>query len=214
MTKDYPPGWRAAAALPGLLEPGERVLWQGCPTPATGLIPRENRPGILAACACGVLFALWALFDRPGDGMPSAALIAASVVSLLVGLLLAIGPRPVRAYRRHHAYAVTDRRVLMLEQRRNGLHVEAYGPGQIAFVVAKDRGDGRADVWFREGPWLRRMTGSFAEGPQNPVGFLALRDPGAATQALIRLRARQAVAPPAHAWDASPAPRSGTDHRP
>jgi hypothetical protein len=101
-------------------------------------------------------------------------------------------------WRRRLAYAVTDRRALVVEQRGTRCRVESYGPLLIARIERRDRRDGRGDVWFRRGP----IGPFFMIG--DPIGFFALRDADAAEAALWHLRASRGAGgavPPPRPWN-------------
>jgi hypothetical protein len=218
VTQEYPPEWRAGAAIRDLLEPGERLLWQGRPEPGRGPVDPEFLPALWVCWALALALLAWWAIDEDAW---SALGVGALVIALLLSLAAWASTRRVP---RHHAYAVTDRRVLMVAGRRRGIRVAAYAPPMIATIQRHDHEDGTADIVFRQGPHLAHTAGiaglltlsgavPFAIAGRtggNPVGFQYLRDAQAAIDALSALRDRHPVAAAPPPWDGSAPDREAT----
>ena len=105
MTADDP-----AAGWDGILDPGERILWQG--RPEDGF---EFRGPMLVPMLVGAFFTVFALIWIAAvlaEGEPLAALFG--VIHLSVGLgLMAGAPLWQRHRRRHSWYTLTDRRAFI-----------------------------------------------------------------------------------------------------
>ncbi len=181
--------WDAEATIRGVMQPGETLLWLGRPTrparPAQG--PSIGLPEAFLLAVLGVVGLL--VFNRLMDDRPLglADLQAGSAILMLGAYFGApwLTARPRVLSRRRIAYAVTDRRALVLELSRRGVRLDAHGPAQIAYVREHVRGDGLRDVVFRQGPVNPRTL------PVNPVGFLGITDAAGAVKALTALRASQ-----------------------
>lgn len=189
--------WDGAAEICRTLRPDETLLWHGRPErPAHGPpigVPEAYLFGIFCIVVMIVLNRM--MEDEP---LGVADLGKAVVVLMLAAWFAApaLFFRPRRLWRHRIAYAVTDKRALILEKTRRGVRLNAFGPAQIAFVADRDRSDGLRDIVFREGPVLRQGR------PANPIGFLGIGDAAGAAHALSTLRAARlsvipVVAPPA-----------------
>ena len=78
MAKDYPPEWHASAAVSELLQPGERLLWQGQPGRHRSPVPSSLRPALYGGMVLGTALLAWALVDRDAHGSPNLSLLAAA----------------------------------------------------------------------------------------------------------------------------------------
>jgi hypothetical protein len=219
VTQDYPPEWRAGAAIRDLLEPGERLLWQGAPD----LARRPANPNLLSAMwACWVLSAGLLAWSWSGGGAPAWTVVA----SLVGAVMLSVGAwLSTMRFPRHHAYAVTDRRILLLRGRRRGVHVQVYRPRHVPPIRRHENADGTTDIIVHQGsvdpPSSVLVTVLRAALPaidaidygidgMNPVGFQYLRDHAPALDALTALFRAHAVAAARPPWDGSAPDREAT----
>lgn len=152
--------------LPELLPEGERILWQGAPKAA--VLAAEVFHWRVVACYFALLM-LWRGFDAIGNGLPSAAGAALSllpVALIAIGLLwlLAIGTA------RTTVYTLTDKRVVM----RVGLALSVTlnlplskigsasiavlrgGAGNIVLVPTQPLGLTYVQLWPHVRPFARR----------------------------------------------------------
>lgn len=157
MTDAPPPGWE------GILEPGERVLWQGQPTQGLRFDTRTSHTImglVVTAFAIGwTIVAARATWDQ---GLPSAALPLFGLYFIYQGLGKAGGFALWRAYVHSRTwYTLTDRRAFIathvLGQRRLndwrvaefGEIVHDYGPPPCVWFAEAPRGKNRR-IGFRD----------------------------------------------------------------
>ena len=172
------------------LRPGETVLWSGRPAP--GRFARRGAAGAVAGgVLVGALGTIWATLSwRMLDGLPGIALAIFASIFVLVGLRLAA--TPLRRYRRAAAtaYAVTDRRALIVGRCAPG-GVLAITPDEFTPVTVQRHGDGTASVLFHETTTSSANAPGRLGGPativhrHTPDGFIGIAD---ADQVALRLR--------------------------
>ncbi len=173
---EAPPGWE------GILEPGERILWQGAPDPRPRLTP-----GNLITALFGLVFAGFAVFwmlAALGAGAGWGALFGLPHLAIGAGLAWwAVWGRVFRL--RRSFYTLTDRRAFiatrwpLLGRRLEIWPIEPGAP--ITYVPPEDGRPG--SVFFatrtvvrshhdpdERGPWLRRSI------ERRPVGFEDIPD--------------------------------------
>lgn len=157
-------------ALTGVLEPGEAVLWSGRPDVDVILRLRRRRglvgkgvgfailAGAVAWAARGGLldFFSWDLALEPRF------LVPAAVVVVGMPLLSALGGWRFRRYVASLDYAITDRRLLVLE---HGEIVDDYPPERVGQVTMRPRGREHGDVVFG----LHLRVGSLGHRTRDPV---------------------------------------------
>jgi hypothetical protein len=159
-----------------LLEPGERLLWEGRPIGYPPLLPRGGcvihvLPAILLTLACLLYPPLIMAFPTSGRG-PSVALpflgSSTHVLALLVLAPIALGEATRIVQWRRVRYGISDRRVLVVGLTADGLglHRVEVARSTIARVSLRGR-----DVVI-EGSWPL------------PLRFAQLADPEAARSAL------------------------------
>ena len=134
-------------AIAAELGPGERLVWAGQPR-----VGRLALPAIPLALF-GVVFAGFGGFwitsvnrQLGGDGF---ALFGLPFV--FIGLAAMLSPGWFVWAASQTRYAVTDRRVLLLEPRLGlGVQVRSYEPGALTNIIRTQRGDGSGDLIFEE----------------------------------------------------------------
>lgn len=164
-----------------VLEPDERLLWQGKPAPGFRLTPRQAMLALVGLVLIGLsalLAAQGAAGLRSGDPAAGGA-VAFSAAGALLGLWCAVWPGVSDLLRRRGtAYALTDRRALV--------ETDFMGYGLVAWPLGPQspilRGTGRrqATIWFAlyrppDRALLLRASGRMS-GPR-PVGFEHVREP-------------------------------------
>ncbi len=161
------------------LDPGEQILWTGAP-PGGLLLRRKD----LLLIPFSLLFVGFSLFwtagvsgalDSGGDGFVGIFLVV-GLAFVGIGLFLAFGRFVVDAIqRRATAYAVTDRRALIL--RRGNLKSMPLEPGLQVSIS----GQGRGSIMFGPDPGLMaglqgaRGIGGWI-GPGHPFIFERIGD--------------------------------------
>jgi hypothetical protein len=162
----------ARARLSRVLQPGEEILWAGRPhLPSLSSEAERIRvarspiasvaitPVLMAAGVAGLL--LWqgmdpaALADRILVWLQNGAWLVVLIALGLVGgaiLLRRLGLDDAGGFLRwaeRQAYAITDRRLLILDGERIA---HAFAPEQLGTLRLRERGGGYGDVEFKELP--------------------------------------------------------------
>lgn len=195
--------WRPEEAIRAVLTPGERLLWVGRPER-----PRRSLPlgltEVFVALALALL-AAWLLtaWVRGGEDIRMSILFFTLFYLALLFAAAAWSARPRELWHRRIAYAVTDRRAIVLERGTLRLRLASYGPRLIAHVHELDRGDGLHDVVFRKGPYLPVWHNPLGvlQRDDNLIGFFGIADAHGAAEALHALRASRAVARAGRPWE-------------
>lgn len=171
------PQARAAAEL----LPGETLLWAGRPIPARAAAAHGG-PALMGIVV-GLTFVMRAVLPSLPGGLPDQRPTppGAAVLVALGGLALCIVP--ARAYRRaaRTAYAVTDRRAILLEPRLlGGFTARCYGPDRLGALTRRSTPGAGDDLTFED-----NSRTFFRKRPIARRGFLHIED-AAAVEALIR----------------------------
>lgn len=177
MTEPVPAGWE------GILDPGERILWQGRPDQRLVFGGADLVNGIFGLFFAG--FALvWMLIAAAGGGF----FWTFGLLHFAVGLGIALGPSLWSMHRRRRTwYTLTDRRAFIATDTRfTGRTLRSW---PIRPDTALTLAEGQPpSLWFAEE--LRRgKRGTF----RVPVGFERIPD-APAVMALMRGIQRQAEA--------------------
>ena len=184
------------------LLPGEDILWVGRANPRGMLFGgsaggnKANIIGIVVGLQVllvlgGVFFAFG--FSRSSESSavigvesipttsssgPPIIFMATIAILILVGLFAAMGIPLAKALKgRSMVYAITDRRVLMIDKNS----VQSYGEQDIQFIKRKMNRDGTGDIIFREES--QSSTGYYGatvfanRTHVAPVGFYGVPDP-------------------------------------
>ncbi|BDG75326.1 hypothetical protein Rmf_52550 [Roseomonas fluvialis] len=196
---------QAVGAIQTMLAPGERLVWHGRPEMSRPLAAAQRSTATVATILGAVLLLL--AFLHPDDaGRLRYALLAPALVAVATaGILAALGSSWVSSVLRDNAYAVTDRRAIVVRCGRSGPRITEFGPAHIAYVHVYPIAEGVADVIFREGPNLGGMPDpKRRQGRElNPIGFKRIRDAEAAAAALWALREGGTLASRTSAWEPS-----------
>jgi hypothetical protein len=157
---------KVAARVEAELQPGEKLVWLGQPSPWRGFVASLFVAGI------GLFFVGFALVwflltgglalltgaaagNQPEAGaLPAAFLGCFSLCALpfvLVGALLLGAPLWSRYAAKRTCYAITDRRAILWEPRAFGAwQVRSYGPGSLRELSRVERADGWGDLILDE----------------------------------------------------------------
>ena len=137
-----------------VLEPGEKIAWRG--RPGLERVARVGMPGRLIGglMLAGDVFLIVIAFAVPNMevvltplyGIPLIVLAIAPGVPVALIFLTMSSRRRARGARTY--YAITDRRVLIVEAGRSH-KVTAYAANDIADVVCEDAEDGSGDIRLR-----------------------------------------------------------------
>lgn len=134
-----PPGWE------GILDPGERILWQGRPAPGIVLTA-----GNAFAFLFGLGFAGFALFWMIGAAKAGAGFWAFGLIHFSVGLGMAAGALLWAPYRRRYTwYTLSDQRAFIAtEMPHKGKALNSYPVTPQTVLRLADGAPG--NVWFAE----------------------------------------------------------------
>lgn len=157
------------------LDAGETLLWQGAPDPAR--LAQRN----LWQAAFGGCFTCFALFWMGGAFFISSMIAGATgwrllsafplfgLIFLVVGLGLLFSPLTAMKRGSSTVYAVTDRRLIVLESGK----VLSYSPSDLQTLERRDTPDGRGDLVFQ------RRTSYSSEGHSSvrEIGFFGIPNP-------------------------------------
>jgi hypothetical protein len=172
-------------ALHDALADGEPVRWLGGPD--AGLILSGSWP-LWLFCFFLIGFSAFWMWGASGIGRGGAnaftiflALLA--LPFLILGIALACVPFLAAASAGNAAYAVTDRRALIVRKRFGTYEAKAFGPPELAGMRLEARPNGSGDIVFAE---TARPSGKMR--PKR-AGFLGIRNVAEAEAALHRLTA-------------------------
>jgi hypothetical protein len=169
----------AKADFASIVEPGETIVWTGAPRP--GSVFFLALPTGLFGLLFTSLVLLWIVSVVHGGknnwdhGKAVEPFAPHNVgIALLAGMwLLPPGlyllTRPLRAWNKAKKtrYAVTDRRVLIVEPDWiRGVSVRRFSPAELRLMRLDERKDGSGDLIFEDRPDWTNMS--------SPVGFLAI----------------------------------------
>lgn len=157
------------------MEPGERLEWSGAPVP-TCFVPQA-----LGAFLFGIPWTAFSLFwttmafagtTNGGNdiGLPAVfALFGLPFILVGIGLLSS----PLWAYysARKTAYAITDRRALVIKAGRS-LVIRSFPPAELSGIYRKEKRDGSGDIIIAQRIW----RDSDGDRQSDEVGFMRVRD--------------------------------------
>jgi hypothetical protein len=197
---------QAVRAIHAILAPGERLVWQARPETSRPLTEAQRSTATVATILGAALLLLAFLYPDDAGGWRYALLAPALLATAVAGILAALGSRWLFGLLRDNAYAITDRRAIVVRCGRSGPVVTEFGPAHIVYVHVYPIADGIADVIFREGPNLGGLPDpKRRQGRElNPIGFKMIRDAEAAGAALWALREAGPLASTTPAWEPSP----------
>jgi len=180
------------AIVQGELSADERIVWVGQPSPFALVRMRWQM------AAFGLFMTFFALFwlattlffvgSATENGPPLAILVMFPLAGLAVlGGGLYFLSTPLRYWRKakRTVYAVTDRRVLIVEPGR----VQSFEPGDLQQLERQDKGNGRGNLIFREeqGNLMLAMY-TFSGSGSLKIGFFGIPAPRAAEEAVRQLK--------------------------
>jgi hypothetical protein len=169
------------------LDPGERLVWAEWARPAR--LARERLPlALFGLLWTGALARALVAADTPPSGF--VAVVGAAFVLLGLAALLAPGWAWLAA--RATVYAVTDRRLLILEGfpwRR----ARSFGPGDINLCERTERADGSGDLIFRSEREIERQDRGRTTWRTRRVGFLGIPEVRRVEAAVRALRERDTL---------------------
>ena len=186
----------AAIAAQQLL-PGERLQWAARPRPWA--VARRKLPALAVAL---VMLAVGWVAGYLGDsgvsmpGHPLAALPVGSigVLLMLLGVAFACVPLVAALLARGRVYAVTTRRLLVID-RAVTHRVAAFAPEDVqAIMVTNERPDGSADIVFRQEIRHIPLRGA-RYGVVNKIGFFGIADAEHVRDLIREMRAGATAAP-------------------
>jgi hypothetical protein len=156
------------------LAPGERIAWLGRPSAVRLLVMHGCSILLLGIplCALGA-FTLW-IFST-GSSSPRTGPVAGRFVTMwsaaFVGVVLLVASSPLWSWWQelHTAYAVTDRRALILTTTGGGVTVQSFTGEQLAGAVLREGPDGWGDLVFE-----RVRVGRGRKYVMRDVGFLRI----------------------------------------
>ncbi|MDF0601059.1 aspartate carbamoyltransferase catalytic subunit [Psychromarinibacter sp. C21-152] len=164
-----PAGWE------GILDAGERILWQG--RPGTSVVWKASH---ILTSLFGVVFAGFAVFWMVMASQAPGGFWMFGLIHFAVGVGLAIGPPVWSAWtRRHTWYTLTDRRAFIAtDLPLQGRKLKSYEIGPDT-TIDYEAGE-RSNIYFAH-EYKRTKNGS----RRVPIGFERIPD-GAEVYRLIR----------------------------
>lgn len=169
----------AQISIAKFLEPGEQVVWTGRPQVEIA-VAGHRRYGPLVKFAGIALMLILIYWLVPESRKLTAQLQAVETETLLaivgifvvVTILTTFGPAmQLKRYFRRLSYAITDRRLLILEGDRIA---DSYTPERVSTPVLKERRGGREDVVFGRRSSTTEGRRSVVNREREEVGFKAL----------------------------------------
>ncbi len=169
------------------LEPGERAIWAGRPSPGRAMraalpialfaIPFTAFSLFWMAMASGMFFASSGA-SGSGNGPPSAlGLIfpAFGLPFLCVGLFMLSSPWRAARGAKRGLYAITDRRCIIWNAKFGGtMQVTSYRPDDLTQMEREQRADGSGDLIFRRVVRLSPRRGHGTRTQTEAEGFLGV----------------------------------------
>lgn len=169
------------------LDRGEQLVWAEWAPPAR--LARERLPMALFGLVwTGALAGAWRAADAPPSGF--VALVGAAFV--LLGIATMLAPSLAWLAARATVYAITDRRLLILEGfpwRR----VRSFGPEDINLCERTERADGSGDLIFRSEREIERRDRGRTTWRTRRVGFLGIPEVRRVEAAVRALRERDTL---------------------
>jgi hypothetical protein len=172
-------------ALRDALDDGEPLRWLGNPS-ATMILSGSWPVWLFCAFLIGFsAFWMWGAsgVGRGGTNVFSLFLALLGLPFLLLGIALSIVPFLAAASAKRAAYAVTDRRALIVRKRFGTYETAAFAAEELRGMRVTARADGSGDIVFAG---TARPAGRMK--PRR-TGFLGMRNVAEAEAALRRLKA-------------------------
>ncbi len=169
---------------------GETLLWAD--TPASSGARRRVLPLSLLGWLLLFLALVW-MFKAAGA---SFALLGLGLPFLVCALVLALLPWWWPRFTRHTVYALSDRRLLII-QAWPRQRVTSYGPDDIDVVERRDYKDGTGDIVFRreehQKPRHHNDQRTKRRVSDQPIGFFGVPDARRVEMAIWALKERRTV---------------------
>ena len=178
MSNDIPPGWD------GILDPGERILWQGRPDSVVTWTPAN-----IAASVFGLFFSGFAVFWMAMASRAGGSFWMFGLIHFLAGFAVGLGPPVWSAWRRRHTwYTLTDRRAFIAtDVPMQGRKLKSYPID--AGTTLDFTGGPRASIHFAH-DYRRGKNGSY----RVPIGFERIADGDKVYQLFREVQSRQGAA--------------------
>lgn len=144
----------------GLLNPGERILWQGQPDARIDWRRLRVMPAMLGAVfvCVGLGVAGSGLARLGSDGLHALVPAAMGLVFAAVGLRAAVGDVVIDGFRRSRTwYTLTDQRMLVATQKRGKRQLRDYTLAPETGVVFEDGTPGSVLISGRKNAGFRRI---------------------------------------------------------
>jgi hypothetical protein len=159
-----------ASLVDAELAKGERVTWIGRPVAWRFALPSVPLVLVAIPFTAFALFWIGAARGFPGGGVPVFALFG--IPLMVVGLGMLLSPFWMLYKAGRTAYAITDRRALVIEHGPFGrVMVRSFEPGDLAILSRTQHADGSGNLVFRREYRLEGRRGRFVD-----IGFLAVPD--------------------------------------
>ncbi|MBV0910839.1 aspartate carbamoyltransferase catalytic subunit [Anianabacter salinae] len=173
---DVPDGWQ------GILDPGERILWQA--RPDARLVWRARD---LPLIGFGIVFAGFALFWMIMAASAGGFMWMFGLIHFSVGVGLVLTPTVFSAYRRARTwYTLTDKRAFIASELPiRGRKLDSYPIARDTVLTLEDGTPG--DVWFAS-TYRRTKNGS----REVKIGFERIDDPRAVYALMRRIQRGEA----------------------
>jgi hypothetical protein len=171
---------------------GETLIWADMSSTSSA------RRRVLPLSLLGWLLLLLALIWMAKAASASFSLLILGLPFLLSALALALLPWWWPRITRHTVYAMSERRLLMIQTwpRRR---VTSYGPDDIDVVERRDYKDGTGDIVFRREEHRRQRHRHDPQGKRRvsdrPIGFFGVPDARRVEMAIWALKERRTVPP-------------------
>lgn len=199
------PNWRATllrspstpeAIATRELRPGEQLQWAGRPAPqalARRKLPVVPIAVLLLALAGLIIYVATAEAPSiPADGATIVTTMGAFLA--LLGIALAAAPLVAALSAHRIVYAVTDRRLLVIDDSFTH-RIGSFTPDDVqAIIVTNERPDGSADIVFRQEIRHIRLR-SARYGIVSKIGFFGIADADRVRNLIREMRGDVAGAP-------------------
>lgn len=169
------------------LQPGERLLWAGQPTPA--LYARSSRPIMVF----GLFFTGFSLFwiaaaggmmwfaDGPGSRDRGFQVFNCfplfGIPFFLVGMGMVTSPIWMRRAAKRTVYGVTDRRCIVVKGKpTGGVEVRSFGPGDLTDMSRNEYANGGGDLVFQEDFRMSTNSKGHTTSTRTAHGFIGIEN--------------------------------------
>lgn len=154
------------------IDPGERLLWSGTPSP--GEAASAALPGTLIGVPFTAFAAFWmwsAWSIAPHAAGPFRFFPLFGIPFMVIGLGMVLAPLWASLRARNTVYALTERRALIIVDGVGG-GISSYARADMGELTRTERVDGRGSVFFA----IRTSTTSRGFVKHTRVGFIGIPD--------------------------------------